>query len=141
MADSEQQHEVIRQLWSQLRCMCGECDRETLEHCKCNDAAQERERIANLVRARDTSRPDKARAVQAEIVRAYIKRFGEKSVVNPSAEYWNGVLALALPPTIVVTGIFALVALVQRFGRRKVAVALTKRRGRETGRSQAKRKR
>src|SRR5207249_772765 len=65
MDSSAEQEEVTRGLWAQLRCMCGECDGETLELCTCDDAAREREKIAEFVRAHDTSRPDKVTAVAA----------------------------------------------------------------------------
>lgn len=63
-----------RDLFKQLRCMCGDCARDLLSTCACQPAAETRDELRAQLRAGMT---------HDEIISAYVERYGSEALAVP----------------------------------------------------------
>jgi cytochrome c-type biogenesis protein CcmF len=69
-------------LMRDLVCMCGGCQRETLDECKCGYAAMERKKVLALLAGHDLTTP-KGRAVARQaVIGAFIREYGGEQVLS-----------------------------------------------------------
>lgn len=69
---------LARRLWADLFCMCGECRHITLAECGCDNAAEERTRIARRVEELAAGED----AVYSAILDEYTQRHGVIALVG-----------------------------------------------------------
>ena len=70
--------EQIKNVASDLVCLCGTCNRESLSTCLCGFATTERDAIGDLLGAGQT---------RQQIVDGYVDRFGPMGLANPPEGY------------------------------------------------------
>ena len=80
-ADDEPAPAVARRLWSELYCMCGDCQEMTLAACPCDWATKERADMVAQIETLGYSTPDQEQRTHDIVARNYSKRFGEKAQV------------------------------------------------------------
>lgn len=70
--------EQVKDVASDLVCLCGTCNRESLSTCQCGFATSERELIGEMMDSQKT---------RQQIVDSYIDRFGVMGLANPPDGY------------------------------------------------------
>lgn len=75
---------LARRLWRDLRCICEQCEGQTLEHCEAAGAAEERERILAFLQGRDLSTKEARRASYDAAIADYAARMGVTDVLVTS---------------------------------------------------------
>jgi cytochrome c-type biogenesis protein CcmH/NrfF len=117
-SDLEKAPPLARRLYKDLVCMCGGCQRESLEACKCAYARQEREKVLGLLAGMDTSTPAAQEKAYDAVVAAFIKEYGGEHVLSvPIAKGFNRVAWIA-PYIIFALGAVLVVVLGRRWVRR-----------------------
>ncbi len=101
-----------RRVFEQLRCMCGDCPRESLSTCACGFADGQRERIRDRL-----ARGDEPRT----IIEDYVARYGSESLEVPPDRGANKALYL-VPVAVMLAGAGVGVRLVRRWARKPVPV-------------------
>ena len=100
--------EQIKQVAAEMVCLCGDCNRQSLATCICDDfAVPERERIGQLLTAGKSSR---------QIVDAYIEEFGAHILAAPPARGYS-LIAWVGPFVGLIAGFFAVRAVLGRWRR------------------------
>lgn len=109
-----------RQLWSELYCMCGECEHETLAECTCDSAARERSKIADRVRQLIARGPQGA--AHDTVHREYVARYGDESQLG----HFHPKTRFMWPELATTAGLFvvagAVLVVVVEWVRRRLAV-------------------
>lgn len=103
---------AARRLWSELFCMCGECDQIQLAQCACDFAAAERKRMTEQFVKAGLADASKQEAAYGALLAEYVKRHGAAAeVANSRFHAW-------LDPLLMLAGALAafvaLVVIVER---------------------------
>jgi cytochrome c-type biogenesis protein CcmH/NrfF len=80
---------VARRLFKDLVCMCGGCQRETLEGCKCGFARQERAKVLKMLAGMDLSTPEAQEKAYQAVITAFIAEHGEQVLTVPLPKGFN----------------------------------------------------
>jgi cytochrome c-type biogenesis protein CcmH/NrfF len=89
-SDLEESSTLARQLFKELVCMCGGCQRETLEACKCAYAREERHKVEALLKTMDTTTKAGQEKAKTLVIEAFIKEYGGEHVLTvPRARGFN----------------------------------------------------
>ncbi|MDB4928192.1 MAG: Cytochrome c heme lyase subunit CcmF, partial [Myxococcaceae bacterium] len=99
-----------RRVFEQLRCMCGDCPRESLSTCACGFADGQRERIRDRL-----ARGDEPRV----IIEEYVARYGSESLEVPPDRGANKALYV-VPVVAMLAGGAVGLRLVRRWARKPV---------------------
>ncbi len=99
-----------RRVFEQLRCMCGDCPRESLSTCTCGFADGQRERIRERLTRGDDPRV---------IIEDYVERYGSASLEVPPDRGANKALYI-VPVAAMVAGAGIGIRLVRRWAKRPV---------------------
>jgi cytochrome c-type biogenesis protein CcmH/NrfF len=70
--------EQIKEVASDLVCLCGTCNRESLSTCQCGFATSERDLIGEMLESQKS---------RQQIVDSYVDRFGAMGLANPPDGY------------------------------------------------------
>lgn len=73
---------VVRRLWSDLFCMCGDCEHMTLAECGCDNAAKERKRINEKATSLGLGSPEREEVAYAAVVKEYVQHHGANAEVS-----------------------------------------------------------
>jgi cytochrome c-type biogenesis protein CcmF len=101
-----------RRVFEQLRCMCGDCPRESLSTCACGFADGQRERIRERLQRGDEVRT---------IIDDYVARYGSESLEVPPDRGANKALYIVPVAAMLAGGVLGL-RLVRRWARKPVPV-------------------
>ena len=117
--------EVARRLWSELLCKCHEpdCQEPPLAHCKCADAARERQRILDEVRRLGFGSAARDDATFAAISAKYVEQHGPDSTLAAAQSRQRLSWLLSLGAAFVFIG--AVVAFAEWLRRRRSRVVAT----------------
>ena len=103
---------AAKRLWSELFCMCGECERTTLADCTCDFAAKERKLIAERLAKSGLGNAEREEAIYAALREEYVKRHGsEAEVASIRLHAWLDPLLTLIG---VLAGLVVLIALAER---------------------------
>jgi cytochrome c-type biogenesis protein CcmF len=109
---------IAKKLWSDLVCLCGGCQRESLAECRCAVAAQERERILGMLAGKDLSTPAAEQAAYADVVAAYVARFGGNHVLHVPPDTAFNRLAFIVPYASFAAAVIIILQVVRTWVRR-----------------------
>ncbi|MBK8695246.1 MAG: cytochrome c biogenesis protein CcsA [Deltaproteobacteria bacterium] len=101
-----------RRVFEQLRCMCGDCPRESLSTCTCGFADGQRQRIRERLARGDSA---------STIIEQYVERYGSESLEVPPDRGANKGLYL-VPVAVMIAGGAMGLRLVRRWARKPVPV-------------------
>ncbi len=110
--DARQATPVERRVFEQLRCMCGDCPRESLSTCTCGFAEGQRQRIRERLARGDSA---------STIIEQYVARYGSESLEVPPDRGANKALYI-VPVVAMLAGGAVGLRLVRRWARRPVPV-------------------
>lgn len=111
-ASGRQASPAERRVFEQLRCMCGDCPRESLSTCACGFADGQRDRIRERLLRGDSPRL---------IIDDYVARYGSESLEVPPDRGANKALYI-VPVAAMLAGAGLGVRLVRRWARKPVPV-------------------
>lgn len=109
---------LARQLWTEVYCMCGDCDHMPLAVCKCEDSERVRTEIAAQLERLGYATPSATQKARAAVLQEYVKRFGDGALVMNDPPTRSAVLHGVGAATIVVATICGLIFLTERMRRR-----------------------
>ncbi|NJM91024.1 MAG: cytochrome c biogenesis protein CcsA [Myxococcales bacterium] len=73
---------VAEKLMRELVCLCGGCKREDIYSCKCGYAAQERQKVNQMLLGKDLSTEAGQKQAYDEVVKAFVANYGGEHVLN-----------------------------------------------------------